>query len=179
MKSAGSHCRRQPGDSGWRQFLQDYRFELIWAAVVALGLFLILERFNIRQALRAWIKTLMETSRGGIGRLADVVLELLNTTTLSDVIGFVLIVGALAAIVLRFRWRLLHSARLTSLQCPKCGRDLHRVHRRGLDHLISAFVTVRRYRCSNRECDWHGLRVGRGHHSTHASAGARDHNATH
>lgn len=154
----------------------------MWAAVVALGLFLVLERFSIRQALRAWIKTLMETGRGSIGRLGDAVLRFLTATTLSDVIGFVLIAGALAAIVLRVRWRLLRSPQLASLQCPKCGSGLHRVHRRRFDHLISAFVPVRRYRCSNRECGWRGLRIGKGHHTPHASAGSggsvRDHNAT-
>ncbi len=183
MSTSGPQNRRQPRENRWRRFSRDYRFEIIWAAVVALGLFLILERFSIRQALRAWIETLMETSRGSIGRLADVVLRFLAATTLSDVIGFVLIAGALAAIVLRVRWRLLHSPQLASLQCPECGSDLHRVHRRKLDHLINAFVPVRRYRCSNRECGWRGLRVGWGHHTTHTSGGTgrsvRDRNATH
>jgi predicted RNA-binding Zn-ribbon protein involved in translation (DUF1610 family) len=63
------------------------------------------------------------------------------------------------AIAYRLRWRLMHSRSLTSMTCPNCGSDIHRVHRHTADRIANWFVPVRRYRCWNKECEWSGLRV--------------------
>lgn len=172
MNTSSPHDRRQPGQSRWRRLLHEYRFELIWGAVVALGLFLVLERLSIRRALRGWLERLILAGRGGLDRLDAAILRFFATTTLSDILGLVLIIGALVAIVLRIRWRLTHDPRLAVLRCPKCGGEIHRVHRHRVDRLINVFIQVRRYRCGNRTCGWGGLRIGKGHHAgrtAHAS----------
>jgi hypothetical protein len=46
--------------------------------------------------------------------------------------------------------------------CPRCGEELHRIHRTPLDKLISRFVHVHRYRCANPRCRWEGV-VSRSH----------------
>lgn len=140
-------------------FLRQYRFEIIWLIVVALGVFLVFERMDIRQSALRWLRTTAAVLLHGVGRLDNVVADFLARTTVSDAIGFVLILGALVAITLRTRWRLRHNPQYITLKCPRCGSDIHRVHRTRLDHLISAFVPVRRYRCAKRECGWKGLRV--------------------
>lgn len=40
--------------------------------------------------------------------------------------------------------------------CPCCGGAVNRVPRRLLDHLISALMPVRRYRCRAVACHWEG-----------------------
>lgn len=147
----------KPGRVGlfWRR----YRFEILWALAVALGIFLLLERFNIRATFMRWLRIAAAFLLQGAGRLGDAVIRFLTRTTLSNAIAYVLILGAMAALVLRVRWRLQNSPRLTALKCPRCGGDIHRVHRTTTDHLISVFVPVRRYRCANRDCRWHGRRV--------------------
>jgi len=140
-------------------FLRQYRFEIIGVAVVALGVFLVFERMDIRQAAMRWLRTTAAALLRGAGRVDDLVADLLARTTLSDAIGLVLILAAMAVLVLRIRWRLRRSPKLIMLQCPHCGGNIHRVHRTRLDHLISVFVPVRRYRCANRECGWKGVRV--------------------
>jgi hypothetical protein len=41
--------------------------------------------------------------------------------------------------------------------CPACGgRSLAVIHRRPIDHLVSRFYPIRRYRCRNRDCRWEG-----------------------
>jgi len=40
--------------------------------------------------------------------------------------------------------------------CPICGSNSARVRRRQIDHLISAFVLVHRYKCLNYHCTWKG-----------------------
>lgn len=151
------HHRRQPGPV--RIFLRKYRFEIIWVAVVALGLFLLFERFNIRASIMRWLRTAAGFLLQGAGRLSDAVVEFLTRTTLSDAVAYVLILGAVAALVLRVRWRLQNNPQFTILKCPQCGGDIHRIHRTTADHLISVVVPVRRYRCGNRDCRWQGRRV--------------------
>jgi hypothetical protein len=142
--------------------LRTYRFEIIWLGIVAVGIFLVVERLNVRGLLSAWLRRGSAAALGGVGRLGSVVGTFLARTTLSDVVGFLLVLGALVTIALRLRWRLIHNPNLSLLRCPRCDGQIHRVHRRAVDRLICFFVPVRRYRCSNDECRWHGLRVGAG-----------------
>ena len=156
-----------------RRFLRTYRFEIIWLIVVVLGVFLIFERLNIRGSFIAWLRRATAATLHGVGQLDEMVADFLARTTLSDGIGLALVLGALGAIALRVRWRLIHNPALALLRCPRCNGNVHRVHRHAVDHAINVFVPVRRYRCANDECRWHGLRVGTDHGSDRASAHKR------
>ena len=139
--------------------MSQYRFEIIWLAVVALGVFLLFEHMNIRRNVLQWLGTAAAAVLHGFGHLDEAAAAFLARTTLSDAIGYVLILGALTALLLRVRWRLMRSPRTTALRCPKCSGEIHRVHRSRMDHAISLFIPVQRHRCTNRECRWQGLRV--------------------
>jgi hypothetical protein len=149
-----------------RRILRAYRFEIIWLVIVALGIFLIFERLNVRSSLFEWLGRVSAAAQGGVGRLDDQFGAFLARITLSDAIGFALILGALAVIALRVRWRLIHNPALALLRCPRCDGNIHRVHRHAPDRVISLYVPVQRYRCANDQCLWHGLRVGAGHGSS-------------
>jgi hypothetical protein len=43
--------------------------------------------------------------------------------------------------------------------CPRCGDDLIRVHRRGVDRLVDVVVPVRRYGCPRSNCRYSALSV--------------------
>ncbi len=43
-----------------------------------------------------------------------------------------------------------------SSECPICGSTLERIHRKPLERMLSSFVSIRRYRCPNSECNWKG-----------------------
>lgn len=44
--------------------------------------------------------------------------------------------------------------------CPLCSAPLVRTPRRSIDHLLSRFVPLQRYRCERFVCQWQGnLRV--------------------
>jgi hypothetical protein len=156
-----------------RQILRTYKFEIIWLVIVALGLFLIFERLNIRTSLFAWLGRVSAGALAGAGRLDDQFGALLARITLSDAIGFALILGAMVAIALRVRWRLIHNQSLTRLRCPQCNGEIYRVHRHAVDRWISLYVPVQRYRCVNGQCRWHGRRVGGGHGSGRSSSRGR------
>jgi len=162
------HHRAEPR---WRIFLRQYRFELIWLSVVALGVFLILERMNIRVTLFRWVRDGISAAVHAIEHVDNVILAFVRNTTLSDAIGYVLILGALVAIAWRTRWRLMRTPSWTTIRCPQCDSEIHRVHRRVRDRFVGLLIPVNRYRCTNRECRWTGLRVTvpsrrRGHPAT-------------
>ncbi len=169
MRSVSEHQHHRHRESQSRRFLRTYWFEIVWLIVVALGIFLIFERLSIRSSLIAWLRRVAAVALHGAGHLDEVAAAFLARTTLSDVIGYVLVLGALIAIFMRMRWRVMRDPALAALRCPKCNGGIHRVHRRRLDHLISFFVPVRRYRCANDQCRWCGLRVGTGHGGSRAS----------
>lgn len=143
-----------------RSFWREYRFELFWLFVVLLGIFLLVERMNIRATLWAWMRAAIGMLSIGLLEIAKRASGWIAGTTLSDFIGVMLVAIATAGIVLRLRWRILNSERLSNLICPVCGGPLHRIHRRPRDRVLSWLIPVRRYHCKNRDCGWSGLRVG-------------------
>jgi len=153
-----------------RQFLRAYCFEIIWLAVISLGIFLIFERLNIRGSLFEWLGRGSAAALGGVGRLGNAVGAFVASATLSDAVGSVLVLGALAAIALRVRWRLIRNPALALQRCPQCNGNIYRVHRHAVDRLISLYLPVWRYRCANDQCRWHGRRVSVGHGSGRSSS---------
>lgn len=154
-------------------FLRHYWFEIVWVAVVALGLFLIFERMSIRRNLLQWVNQLGRGVLQGVDRFGETALAWLTRITLSDAVGFVMVAAAVVAIVWRIRWRMLHNPVLGAEICPKCQGTLQRVHRTWFDHMMDVFVPVRRFRCANSACAWRGLRVHPRHSSTRYRTSAR------
>ena len=83
----------------------------------------------------------------------------------SEWLGWIIVVVAAALFVTQRRDRFLQSTRWVDDICPKCGDRIHRVHRTRMDRLINVILRshLRRYRCSNSDCDWSGLRHGEPH----------------
>ncbi len=142
----------------------EWRVEIAIAILLSLGTFLLVERMQIRRTILVGLKKALE----GLGSLADgafdSVASSLRNASISDVIGFIVLAVALVLVVRRARWRLMTMSRFTERKCPRCGGDLHRIHRRWRDRLLNRFLPVRRYQCKERDCRWHGLRTGRSQH---------------
>jgi hypothetical protein len=152
----GSTLRRE-GRIG--SFLRAYLFEIVGVIVIALGVFLVLERMSIRSTLSRWAAIEGKNALAILGQVDAAASALVARIELSDVVGLVLILTAVIVVALRVRWRLMRAPSLTTLQCPRCEGDLYRVHRHRRDRLVSLVVPVRRYRCSKPECGWCGIRV--------------------
>jgi hypothetical protein len=156
---------RHHRQSRLRQILRIYKFEIIWLVIVALDIFLIFERLNIRRSLSAWPGQFVAAVQHSVGDLGGTVGALLARIALSDAIGYALIPGAMVAIALRVRRWLIDNQSLARLRCPQCNGEIYRVHRHAVDRWISLYMPVQRYRCANDQCLWHDLRVGVGHGS--------------
>jgi hypothetical protein len=165
------HHRHHRHRSRVSTFLRAYTVEIVAAVVVALGVFLLLER-SLRATFLQWTMTGMHGVLQVLDQIGAAVAASINGLTPSGFFGIALIFLAMAAIVLRVRWRLTRSASLTVLRCPRCGGPIHRVHRRWGDRVVSWFIPVRRYRCSKRECRWCGIRVVGSQHGPEPTAPA-------
>jgi hypothetical protein len=139
-----------------KKIIREYRFELLAVLLAVLGVFLLLEQFQIRitvaNAFR-WLVNLLETALASLSAY-------LSKFTLSDMIGWILILGTSVLILWRVRYRFLHSENWRATVCPRCEGELERVHRTAFDRLVEKLFLprARRYRCSNAKCNWSGLR---------------------
>ena len=155
------HSHRE--ESRLQLLLRASRFEIVSVLVAGIGLFLLVDRWSIRRTAKRWLDQAVVAMGNGLARIDQTVARFISETSVVNAAGFALIVVALVALFLRLRWRLTHSPRLSLLRCPRCGGDIHRVHRKFLDRLTRWLAPTRRYRCANRDCHWEGLRVTRAH----------------
>jgi hypothetical protein len=122
---------------------------------------LLVEQMNIRRSLYVGLVGLVGwLSRTVTGALEGLV-RLARGTTVSDLTAYLLLIVVAGLVIWRVRHRLLTLPRFADTQCPRCGSQLARIHRRWADRVFGLFVPVRRYQCKNPECDWRGLRVYR------------------
>jgi hypothetical protein len=155
-------ARKAPDAGLLARIWSNWRVEVVIVAVVALAVFLLVERMEIRQTFLAWAHQGSRTARHLLEDMMHGLAAAVQRTTLSDLTGLVLLAIALAVVTWRVRWRLLRTTRYTARTCPLCGEGLKRTHRRRRDRIVNLYVPVRRYRCRNPECRWRGLRVWTG-----------------
>jgi hypothetical protein len=158
-----SRRRRQRGRLG--RLLADGWPEAAVVLAISLGVLLVVARAGVWRAAEGWFRQTLRS----IGRLGPASIDwltgLAGRLTVSSLLGAFLLAVAAYVLVRRVRWRVMTSPRYTTRECPRCGGELHRVHRTRLDRALNLLVPVRRFRCRNRECRWEGLRVGSSRHS--------------
>jgi hypothetical protein len=140
-----------------KQFIREYRIELVAAFMALLGIFLLVEQMEIRVTIFRIMSLVWRTvGKTMVGVVRAVIYRLLHIRP-SDLLGLVLILLSIVIVFWRVRVRVLQ--RLAGSTCPVCGADLRRSRRDRLDRLVSLLLPVRPYRCRNQECRWQGLRV--------------------
>jgi predicted RNA-binding Zn-ribbon protein involved in translation (DUF1610 family) len=146
-----------------KQFIKEYKIEIIAALIGLFGLFLLVERLNLRDAIVAMLRATGATIAKLGQWIMDGIVQYFYNISVSDMLGWLLVMLALAFAVWRIRYRFVQSDRFSADSCPNCGADLHRVHRTSLDRSLSKTLLpeARRYRCTNPDCGWQGLRQRR------------------
>lgn len=142
-----------------KAFIKEYRVELVVLALALLGIFLLVEQFELRVMLWQSIDWLGSSIRLWAMSTRQRVVGYITTFTLSDLTGWILLLATLAFIIWRARWRFLRSARFNRENCPRCASPLVRVHRTRLDRLWMQLFRLKayRYRCRDPHCGWSGL----------------------
>lgn len=140
------------------KFLKEYRIEVGAVISILLGVFLLVEQFDI-------IPTVKESVLAIPKAVHTYVMNYIANFSPSDLLGWILILAALGVIGWQVRSRYMRSPRYRSKICPRCGGSLQRVRRSSLDRFLSQYALpeARRYRCANPDCRWSGLRYHEPH----------------
>jgi hypothetical protein len=144
----------------FKEFVREYRVELIAGFLALLGIFLLVEQMEIRVTILRLFRLAWRTVGGAMGAAVKAIVYRVSHITTSDLLGLGLVALAVAVVLWRVRVRLMR--RYAEHVCPICGGNLRRLHRRWRDRLLSLLVPVARYRCRDRECGWEGRRVKNG-----------------
>jgi hypothetical protein len=144
-----------------RRFWKGWWVEILIVVLIALAFFLLTEQMQIRQTLLAWLLGLGHGFEGLLFRLARATIDRMRQLTLSDLVAYVLLLAAGWLVLWRAKRRVISSPRYTTAACPRCGGEVHRIHRRWYDRLLNLYIPVRRYQCKDADCRWRGLRVRR------------------
>lgn len=152
-----------------RPFLREYRQEIIVLILVLLagaGLFAFSRYEGSLADLPSVLAEQVSAANQSLMSQIRQTLDSIGLMTLG-----VLAAGLLLLVYItwrvRYHWR--HNEGIRATNCPRCGADIYRVHRSAFDRILSATLlpSARRYRCSNRECNWSGLRRRRHHEHVH------------
>jgi len=148
------HHSRKPKISFWNE----YRFEIIVFSLLAMGIFLLVEKMEIKMTVYRWVKTFIIITTRLISDASQTTFQLIQEVETSDIIGLILILTALFMIYLRIRKRTIYRF-ATLYECPNCGGELRRIHRK-ISHRILGLLLwtdIKYFSCN--KCDFHGIRM--------------------
>jgi predicted RNA-binding Zn-ribbon protein involved in translation (DUF1610 family) len=152
--------RKRSGRRAIVNFFRDNMVEIV--AVLLLlgaGILYLLFSENLTNTPRSpgdWLHILSQF----IQNLRDRVMGILTGPSLPDILIGSILAFVFVLVLLRIRYRLLHSRIWNSRSCPRCGEYIQRVHRKQADRYLVPIILphARRYRCP--KCEWEGLRRG-------------------
>jgi choline-glycine betaine transporter len=148
-------------------FIKEFKVEIIVFGIAILGALIWFDPLGIRSGTLALLESLIMGVGGFIPDFEKKVIGFFSSLTVSEVVGFFILVIASVFVIARTRSRYLVSDFYLSRNCPRCGDKLIRIRRKWYDRVLSVvlFVPFHRYRCVYRDCGWKGLRKpGRHHH---------------
>jgi len=147
------HSRR-PKHSFWNE----YRFEIIVVFLLTTGIFLLVEKMEIKVTVYRWVRTFIIVSANAISDTAQSIFQLFHEVETSDIIGIILIIIALFMIYLRVRKRTIFRY-ATLYECPNCSGDLRRIHRKLRHRILGLLLWTEVKHFSCKTCDFHGIRM--------------------
>jgi hypothetical protein len=156
------HASRKPPEPS---FFRRFWFEILAFLFLGLGIFLLVERLEIKVILWRWILRVGETVAAVAAAIGSWFADNVLVIRTSDLAGITLIFIALSMIAVRLRGRAIarHPPPVLKQECPKCQADMVRAPRR-LSHRLLEYllwIRIRRYgctKCSYRTASWHRLR---------------------
>ena len=168
-KHSPRHGRRSkrhgPSQPRKPSFFKRFWFEILALLFLSLGIFLLIERLQIKAILCSWVLGAVGIIASTASAIGHWITENLIAIEKSDLVGAALILVALSMMVYRLRARAIarHPPPILKEECPKCSGDMVRAPRRASHRLLewALWIRIRRYACSKcsfRTTSWHRLR---------------------
>jgi Zn-finger nucleic acid-binding protein len=149
-----------------KRFFKEYAIELVAGGFILFGIFLMVERFEIRSTFLTALTGLFSGILSILNRILSRISSRAAVLTVTDALGILLILLAVVFIIWRIRRRFHTDRRWEIDACPKCSGPIMRVHRNWLDRVLGVtfLPEARRYRCMDPQCGWSGLLRRHIHH---------------
>ncbi len=131
-----------------RSFFEEFRFEITVACLFALGVFLLLEKMEIKQTTWFVIKSGARFIADSLTGLLTGTVYVIKSVETSDLFGILLILTAGMMVLNRVRIRMIERMSRPDV-CPKCSGRLHRIHRKLKHQLleIPLGAQIKHYTC--------------------------------
>ena len=158
-QSTGRHRRRHHHHrkhSAFLEFVLRNKLDLSIAFLFLFGIFLLVERMEIKETVWAWM-------RGWVMAIYVFIADLFGTVgglEGSDLIGISLIILALVLLTVRTR-RILIANHPALDECPICGGELYRTHRQTPQRVLESVLSLRIKNYSCKDCDFTGQTITR------------------
>ena len=146
-----------------KRVLWDYWVEFAALLVVVAGILLVVLDFDLLKRIGSTLRQSWSALGGWEVRFYTWLQGYIARFGLGDLMGWLLVFFGLAFVVWRGRHHFYRSAYWRAVNCPRCGSELHRIHRTTWDRFLSRTLLLgaRRYQCKNPDCGWSGLRERR------------------
>ena len=153
--------KREKQRRSLRGTLKHYWFEISVTFLFATGIFLLVERFKIKDLVYGFMVSSLSWIVDGFRWLWGATLSILGSVEKSDIVGVVLLFIATCMIVHRGRLRAIRRhPDMDQLEgCPECDGALERVRRTSRDRIaeFALWINIRRYACTKctfRHSSW-------------------------
>jgi len=140
-------------------FLNEYSYEIKVGFLFALGVFLLVEKLEIKHYIYTFVRGTLFLIGDMIQSLAGGMEFIIGTFEASDIVGIGLIL--ISVFLVSKRWRERTIDRNSNLNdCPKCGGDFKRIHRTQYQRIQSLFwrVKIKHYEC--KDCSRTYMQMG-------------------
>jgi len=130
--------------------IKKYNFELLIIILIFLGLFLLLEDFELKKFLLDFSIQMYEEMKYIVFYIYNSTFEFILKIETSDIIGLILIISAILLMFLRWRNNLIYN--YSSAQfCVNCKGKLQRVKKKIKIRVFSFFtrLKVKKYQCKD------------------------------
>jgi len=136
-------------------FFRRYWFEISVGTLFAAGVFLLVERMQIKAAILEGFLWLLRGLQSGVYALGHALAHIYGDFEISDIVGTVLILTALGMLAYRMRARAIDSHPDLQDHCPQCGGDLQRIRCDRPHRILGVILQVRMKHYSCRDCTFH------------------------
>ena len=130
--------------------LKEYNFEINVIILLGMGIFLLVEDFEIKQFIAVRIRFILITFAQIIGIARDAIINNIKLLEGSDLVGIIFIISAIYLIINRWREKIINQFSILR-ECPKCGEKLHRIHKNNFQRFFGLlfFLNIKNYKCNS------------------------------
>ena len=138
--------------------VKEYNFEFLIAFLIFLGLFLLLENFELKEFLQNYSIQIYESIKHIIFLFFRFIFEYLLKIESSDIIGLILIFFAILLTFFRWRNNLIYQYSSSEF-CFNCKGKLQRIKRKVKIKIIASLIRlkIKKYQC--RDCKLQSYKI--------------------